>query len=211
MTTFVTFEGPDGSGKSTHLRRVAEALRERGLDHVSTHEPGGTDLGRAVRELFLSPRCRTEDGMVEALLVFAARRQHVREVIEPALAGGRHVLCDRFTDSTLAYQGYGRGASVDALLELDRLATGGLRPDRTLLFDLPPDQALARGQSEKRRNSAGGLDRLDSERLDFYSRVRDGFLALAEREPGRFRVIDASGSVEETHAQVRRALEGLFR
>lgn len=163
-----------------------------------------------MRELFLSSRCRTDDGMVEALLVFAARRQHVREVIEPALAADRHVLCDRFTDSTFAYQGYGRGAALEQLFELDRLATGCRRPDRTLLFDLPPEQAMVRGQSEKRRSSGGGLDRLDSERLDFYVRVRDGFLELAGREPERFRVIDASGSVEETQAHVRRALEDLF-
>lgn len=210
MGSFVTFEGPDGSGKSTHLRRVAEWLGERGLEPVCTHEPGGTELGRAVRELFLSPRCGTDDGMVEALLVFAARRHHLREVIEPALGGGRHVLCDRFTDSTFAYQGYGRETPLDGLRELDRLATGSRRPDRTLLFDLPPEQALERGQSEKRRSRDGGLDRLDSEELAFYARVRDGFLALAAGDPGRFRVIDARGSVEETQAQVRRALEDLF-
>jgi dTMP kinase len=211
MARFVSFEGPDGSGKSTHLRRVAAWLDERGLAHVTTHEPGGTELGRAVRELFLSPACRTDDGIVEALLVFAARRHHLAERIDPALAAGRHVLCDRFTDSTLAYQGFGRGAPLESLLELDRLATGRRRPDRTLLFDLPAEQAIERGQSEKRRSRQGGLDRLDSEELAFYSRVRDGFLELAEGEPGRFRVIDARGSVEATGAQVRRALEDLFQ
>lgn len=210
MASFVTFEGPDGSGKSTHLRRVAAWLSGRDVDHVATHEPGGTDLGRAVRELFLSPECRTDDGIVEALLVFAARRHHLLEVIDPALAAGLHVLCDRFTDSTLAYQGYGRGAPLETLLELDRLATGSRRPDRTLLFDLPPEEALERGQSAKRKATQGGLDRLDGEELDFYRRVRDGFLELARREPDRFRVVDASGSVEETEARVRVALEGLF-
>lgn len=210
MASFVTFEGPDGSGKSTHLRRMAAWLAGRGVEHVTTHEPGGTDLGRAVRELFLSPECRTDDGIVEALLVFAARRHHLSEVIDPALAAGRHVLCDRFTDSTLAYQGHGRGAPIETLLELDRLATGGRRPDRTLLFDLPAEEALERGQSAKRKASAGGLDRLDGEELGFYTRVREGFLDLARRDPGRFRLIDASGTVEETHAQVRRALEDLF-
>jgi dTMP kinase len=210
MATFVTFEGPDGSGKSTHLRRVAAWLVGKGLDPVVTHEPGGTELGLAVRELFLSSRCSTDDGLVEALLVFAARRQHLREVIEPALAAGRHVLCDRFTDSTLAYQGHGRGASLDALVELDRLATGGRRPHRTLLFDLPAAEALERGQSRKRRSRDGGLDRLDAEELEFYSRVRAGFLDLARRDSDRFRVIDATGSVEETSARVRDALEELF-
>ncbi len=208
---FVTFEGPDGSGKSTHLGRVAAWLRERGFACRTTHEPGGTELGRRVRDVFLgADGDHPADGLVEALLVFAARRQHLVEVIEPELAAGRHVLCDRFTDSTLAYQGYGRRAPLAALLELDRLATAGRRPERTLLFDLPAETARGRGQSASRRERHGGLDRLDAEDLAFYQRVREGYLELARREPARFRVIDAAGSIEATERQVRAALDDLF-
>ncbi len=205
---FVTFEGPDGSGKSTHLERAAAWLAERGIPCRTTSEPGGTDFGRAVRGVFLG--ARAADGMVEALLVFAARRQHLSEVIEPALAAGRHVLCDRFTDSTLAYQGFGREVPLADLEALDRLATGARRPDRTLLFDLPAGAARGRGQSAARRAQAGGVNRLDVEDLAFYERVRDGFLELARREPGRFRTIDASGDVAATERQVRAALVDLF-
>ncbi len=173
-----------------------------------TSEPGGTDFGRAVRDVFLG--AGAADGLVEALLVFAARRQHLREVIEPELAAGRHVLCDRFTDSTLAYQGFGRQTPLADLEALDRLATGARRPDRTLLFDLPAAVARERGQSAARRAQAGGVNRLDVEDLAFYERIRDGFLALARREPERFRTIDAAGDIAATERQVRAALADLF-
>jgi dTMP kinase len=199
---FVTFEGLDGSGKSTHLRRAAQWLSERGVPHVATHEPGGTPLGQAVRGIFLDPRWTSVDGTVEVLLLFAARRQHLLEVIEPALAAGRHVLCDRFTDSTMAYQGHGRGVPLDAIAAVDRLATGGRVPDRTLLFDLPAAEA-------RRRRRPGGEDRLDDEALDFYEQVRRGYLALAAAAPERFRRIDVLGPAETTAAQVRDALADL--
>jgi dTMP kinase len=153
---FITFEGPDGSGKSTHLGRAADWLEARGIPIVRSREPGGTALGQAIRRVFLESPWELPDGAVEALLVFAARRQHLAEVIEPALAAGSWVLCDRFTDSTLAYQGAGRGEPRDRLLALDRWATGGRRPDRTLLFDLPADMARDRGHSTGRRTRAGG-------------------------------------------------------
>lgn len=203
---FITFEGLDGSGKSTHLRRAAAWLAERGTPHLVTHEPGGTPLGDAVRSIFLDPRWGEMDGTVELLLVFASRRQHLLEVVDPALAGGRHVLCDRFTDSTRAYQGYGRGVSLDCIGQVDRVATGGRSPDRTLLFDLPPEEARARGHSPSRRRR-GAADRLDAEGLAFYGRVRDGFLELARSEPERFRIVDSSGDSESTQAQVRNVLE----
>ncbi len=204
---FITFEGPDGSGKSTHLARAAERLRARGEAVVCSREPGGTALGRALRQVFLDSPWDEPDGAVEALLLFAARRQHLREVIEPALADGRWVLCDRFTDSTLAYQGYARGGSIERLRELDRWATGGRRPDRTLLFDLPATIARSRGQSEDRRTSEKGVNRLDVEKIDFYERVRAGYLELARLEPERFAIIDSRGSVEETARQVEEALD----
>jgi dTMP kinase len=202
---FITFEGIDGSGKSTHLRRAAGWLEARGIPHVVTHEPGGTPLGDALRAVFLDSRWGTVDGTVELLLVFASRRQHLLEVIEPALAAGRHVLCDRFTDSTRAYQGFGRGVPLSLIEEVDLLATGGRRPDRTLLFDLAAGRARRRGHSPSRRRS-GTADRLDAEGLDFYRRVRDGFLAVAGGEPERFRIIDSGASLKQTEVQVRAAL-----
>jgi dTMP kinase len=202
---FITFEGLDGSGKSTHLRQASAWLEERSVDSLVTHEPGGTPLGDAVRAVFLDPRWGEMDGTVELLLVFASRRQHLLEVIDPALAAGRHVLCDRFTDSTRAYQGYGRGVPLERIGEVDRVATGGRVPDRTLLFDLPAEVARARGHSPSRLRR-GAADRLDAEGLLFYRRVREGFLELARKEPERFRIVDSSGDASATQAAVRAAL-----
>ena len=201
----ITFEGLDGSGKSTHLKLAAEWLGERGLEVVETHEPGGTDLGTAIRGLFLDRRWGRMDGRVELLLVAASRRQHVIEVIRPAIDRGAWVLCDRFSDSTFAYQGAARGVPEREVVAADRLATGGLTPDLTLLFDLPAEQARERGRSPHRRADRG-IDRLDSEELEFYRRVRDGFLARAEAAPGRFRRIDSSGDREATAAQLLQTL-----
>lgn len=223
MALFLTFEGLDGSGKSTHLRRAAEWLRARGESVDLTREPGGTELGDAIRGVFLDPKWGHIDGRVEALLVFASRRQHLLGRIEPALAAGTHVLCDRFTDSSLAYQGAGRDLDPAWVLALDVLATGedgaaddggaagsrtGRRPDRTFLFDLPPEVARTRGQKHDR--SSGPPDRIDVESLEFYRRVREGYLAMVEREPERFVVVDSSGEAEATWAQVQSALEALF-
>ena len=208
MALFVTFEGLDGSGKSTHLERAARWLEASGVPHVVTREPGGSELGNAIRAVFLDRRFRGMDGTVELLLVFASRRQHLLEVIEPALAAGRHVLCDRFTDSTLAYQGAGRGVPRDVVERVDQAATGGRRPDRTLLFDLPAEAARRRGHSGPRRRT-GAVNRLDAEELAFYERVRAGYLELARAEPGRFRILDSAGPLEATEAAVRAALADL--
>ncbi len=204
--SFITFEGLDGSGKSTHLKRAVEWMRARGLDVLRSHEPGGTPLGDAIRGLFLDARWQNVEPRVEALLVFASRRQHLAEVIEPALQAGTWVLCDRFTDSSIAYQGSGRGLPLPWLDQLDQLATDCRRPDHTLLFDLPPEAAQQRGQSPKRRQQAGGLDRFDALNLTFYRQVRQGYLELARREPRRIRMIDSSGDVEATWSQVEAAL-----
>lgn len=206
MCRFITFEGLDGSGKSTHLEIAAEWLRRGGRQVLTTREPGGSKLGAAIRDLFLDRRWGELDGRVEALLVFAGRRQHLLEVIDPALAGGSTVLCDRFTDSTLAYQGAGRGVPLDVLRQTDVIATGGRVPDRTLLFDLPAAVARERGGDEGRRR---GADRLDREELAFYERVRRGYLELAAAEPGRFRVVDSSGDRSATEGRVRAALADL--
>lgn len=207
---FVTFEGLDGSGKSTHLETAAKWLRGAGVDAVVTREPGGTPIGRAIRDVFLDTRWGEVDGRVETLLIFASRRQHLCEVIEPALASGRHVLCDRFTDSTLVYQGIGRGVDREVIERIDQLATGGRRPDRTLLFDLPAELARSRGQSVKRASLPNGIDRLDSESLPFYQRVRDGYLELARADPARFRIVDSSKEIADTERQVRAALADLL-
>ncbi|HXU34116.1 MAG TPA: dTMP kinase [Thermoanaerobaculia bacterium] len=199
---FVTFEGIDGSGKSTALRRAGEWLAGRGVAVRTTHEPGGTPLGDAIRGIFLDPRWGEVDGTVELLLVFASRRQHLHEVIDPALAAGEVVLCDRFTDSTLAYQGTGRGVARQRIDEIDRIATSGRRPDLTLYFDLPLEEAERRMGTPER----GGHDRLDGESRAFVTRVRDGYLALAAAEPERFRVIDAAGPQPETETAVRATL-----
>lgn len=198
---FITFEGLDGSGKSTHLQRAAAWLGDRGIVVTTTREPGGTPLGQAIRELFLDHRWGAMDGQVEAMLVFASRRQHLIEVVEPALAAGRWVLCDRFTDSTRAYQGHGRDLPLSWIEALDGLATGRRDPDHTLLFDLPPSVAQSRGQSESRRE-AGDVDRLDAESLAFYERVRQGYRAVAEAAPERVAVIDSAGDKDATWAQV---------
>lgn len=205
---FITFEGLDGSGKSTHLRRTAAWLSAAGTPLTVTHEPGGTPLGEAIRGVFLDSRWTAVDGTVELLLVFASRRQHLLEVIDPALARGEHVLCDRFTDSTRAYQGTARGVPRELIEQVDRLATGGRRPDRTLLFDLPAEIARKRGRGD--RHGKNGADRLDDEGLDFYHRVREGFLEIARAEPQRFLLIDSSGPEGETERAVRAALADLL-
>src|SRR3954465_2959465 len=206
---FITFEGLDGSGKSTHLRHAAAWLAEQEIPHLVTHEPGGTPLGDGIRALFLDSRWSALDGVVELLLVFASRRQHLLEVVEPALQEGRHVLCDRFTDSTRAYQGYGRGVPLDIIEQVDRLATGGRVPDRALLFDLPAAAARARGHSPSRQER-GAADPLDAEGLEFYERGRRGFLETAANDR-RFHVIDSSGPPRATESQVRQALAGVLK
>ena len=208
MALFLTFEGLDGSGKSTHLKRAAAWLEARGEEVELTREPGGTPLGDAIRSVFLDPKWGEIDGRVEAMLVFASRRQHLLERIEPALEAGRHVLCDRFTDSSLAYQGYGRGLGTQWVYELDELATGGRTPDYTLIFDLPPE--IAQGRGSKKDRSKGPPDRIDIEGVEFYATIRQAFLDLAAKEPERFILIDSSGEAEATWAQVEAALETIF-
>ena len=206
---FITFEGLDGSGKSTHLKRAAEWLAAKGVPCQVTHEPGGTPLGNALRAIFLDPQWGEVDGVVELLLVFASRRQHLLEVIEPALLAGRHVLCDRFTDSTYASQGHGRGVPLPLIAQVDALATGGRVPDHTLFFDLPAEAARERGHSSRRRGK-GDVDRLDAEDLAFYRRVREGFLERAGNDAGRFHVVDSAGSPTATFARVQEILAALL-
>lgn len=204
----ITFEGLDGSGKSTHLRRAATWLEGRGIGVTTTQEPGGSSLGAALRAIFLDERWESMDGRVELLLVAASRRQHLLEVIEPALDAGTWVLCDRFSDSTFAYQGVGRGVPLKEVRAVDRVATGGRTPDLTLLFDLPATEARRRGRSASRR-SRRHVDRLDSEDLEFYERVRRGFLDRAEEQPERFQIVDSSGDKQTTGRRVQEILAAL--
>jgi len=200
---FITFEGPDGAGKTTQLNLLAAYLKKEGYKVLSTREPGGTPLAEGIRSLLLSPWGEEIYGLTEVFLYAASRVQHVREKILPALAEGKIVLCDRFTDSTLAYQGYGRGMELEFLHRLNHLATGGLKPALTLLLDLPPEEGLRRGKKGKE-----GMvrDRLEEEDLDFHHRVREGFLDLARQEPERIKIIDARQPVEKVFAEVLAAV-----
>jgi dTMP kinase len=203
---FITLEGPDGAGKSSQAERLAERLRAAGVEVLLTREPGGTLLGERVRELLLHADGPERQPLADALLFNAARHQLIEEVIRPALNAGRWVLCDRYADSTLAYQGYGAGVDLDRLRRLAEITTDGLLPDVTLLFDLPVKAGLAR--------RAGGpqaeLTRFElAERFDlaFHQRVRDGFLELARAERERWLVIDASGDAGQVADAAWRALE----
>lgn len=194
---FITFEGLDGSGKSTQLRIIAGDLRKRGLDLITTQEPGGTPLGRRLREAFLDTE-ETVAPMTELLLFAADRAQHCEFLIKPSLAAGRIVISDRYADATIAYQGGGRGFDREIVLEVVRLATGGLKPDLTLFFDISVETALIRLSA--RAETEGLPNRMDLEAAEFYKRVRDTYIEIAAAEPERFRIIDANGSIEETHS-----------
>jgi dTMP kinase len=206
---FITFEGGEGTGKSTQLALLDEWLRTLGHTTVLTREPGGTALGEAVRALLLDPDLKP-DGVSEIFLLEASRRDHVERVIRPALENGEMVLCDRFTDSSLVYQGVVRGLGWDEVAALNRYATGGLEPNLTLVFDMDPEQALARARSRNSDGSARGT-RLDDEPAAFHRKVREGFLELARREPDRVRVIDASGRPEKVFARIGPVLPEDFR
>ncbi len=196
---FITFEGIDGSGKSTQLRMLAGHLRQKGVDMVATHEPGGTPLGRRLRAAFLE----TEEVVapISELLLFAAdRAQHVELLIKPALEHGRVVISDRYADATFAYQGAGRGFDESVVNEVIQLATGGLKPHLTLFFDISVDTAIRRMNEHKGEERV--QNRMDLETTEFYDRVRKAYLGIAEREPARFKVLDANGSIDEVQKVV---------
>jgi dTMP kinase len=195
---FITFEGIDGCGKSTQLRLLAGELRVRGMRVVATREPGGTPLGQKLRAALLDVQEQV-DPLAELLVFAADRAQHVRKHLLPALEGNEIVLSDRYADATVAYQGAGRGFDSKLIQEIVELATEGLKPDLTLLFDLSVDESAVR---TRRRVASKRTDRLDSEDREFHIRVRDAYVEIARAEPDRFRVIDARGSVDETHRLV---------
>ncbi|MFP5223923.1 MAG: dTMP kinase [Acidobacteriota bacterium] len=205
---FVTFEGVEGAGKSTQIARTEAWLRGLGHAVLTTRQPGGCGLGLTLRSILLDARNTHLDSTAELFLYLADRAQHVAEVIRPALAEGAVVLCDRYHDSTVAYQGYGRGLDVEHLISLGEMATGGLVPDVTLVLDLPVEQGLLRARS---RNAGAGSSqsegRFEALEMAFHQRVRDGFLEMAAREPGRFAVVDAAGGPDSVFRRVQAAIE----
>ena len=206
--TFITFEGIDGSGKSTQLRLLNTFLRARGCNALVTREPGGTTLGLRLREALLDA-LEEVDPLTELLVFAADRAQHVRRKLLPALESGAVVISDRYADATVAYQGAGRGFPPELIAQIVQLATGGLKPELTLLFDVSIEESTSRTtrrSTSKNPGARSARDRLDIENADFHTRVRDAYLKLAKAEPNRIKIIDTSGAVEQTHARVKQVI-----
>ena len=202
---FISFEGGEGAGKSTQIARLTEKLLEQSLSVLVTRQPGGTDYGRRIRELILTPHASEDlSSRAELFLYLADRAHHVDTVIRPALEAGQIVLCDRYTDSTLAYQGYGRQLDIDRLQALNDEATNGLKPDLTFWLDLEPEEGRLRA------GARGELDRLEAEAQSFHERVRAGYRQLAQAEPERWRYIDAAGNVEDVSQKIENALNAFL-
>jgi dTMP kinase len=201
---FLTVEGIEGVGKSTQVARLSQALSERGIAHVVTREPGGTPLAERIRDIVLNSRDEAVPPMAELLLMFAARAVHLANHVEPNLRAGRWVVCDRFIDATYAYQGGGRHLSLDDIRRLETMVLGARRPDLTVLLDAPVPQALQRA---RQRNAGAAADRFESERTEFFERVRAAYLARAAAEPARIETVDAAQSVDDVAARIFRLLE----
>jgi dTMP kinase len=194
---FITFEGPEGSGKSTHSKLLVASLVKDGYEVLHTYEPGDTPLGKRVRDILLEKDDISLGRHAELLLFEADRAQHVEEVIKPALSSGKIVVCDRFNTATFAYQGYGLGLDMGKILELDKFATGGLSPDLTLLLDIDVDEGLNRASAGK------PADRMEKRGGVFHRKVRDGYLAMAAKDPARIKVVPVTGNIENTYAEIR--------
>jgi dTMP kinase len=197
---FITLEGGEGAGKSTCMAAVMAVLAQHDLEHIQTREPGGTRLSEALRELLLDPLVGDVSPQAELLMVFAARTQHLNELIRPALERGCWVICDRFTDASFAYQGGGRGLDKAAIGWLEQWVHAGLSPDLTVLLDVKPEVGLARATANR------SADRFEREELDFYSRVQQAYLERAAKDPGRFQVIDAGQDLEQVSAEVTKVV-----
>jgi len=207
MIRFVSFEGGDGTGKSTQIRALENYLIRRGRSCVVTCEPGGTSLGKLIRQVLLEVGDHEIAPSTELFLYLADRAQHVREVIKPAVDAGKIVLCDRFTDSTVAYQGYGRGFDIKILRQFNEIADDGVRPDLTFLLDCPVALGLAR---TNQRGSVAGQprqDRFEREKIEFHEKIRAGFLTMARAEPARFRVIDGAQAVEPVTRDIQKIVD----
>lgn len=204
---FITIEGIEGSGKTTQIKHIAEFLRKKGHDCVMTREPGGTIIGERIRALVLDPGSKNMDPVTELLLYTADRAQHINALVNPALSGGKTVLCDRYFDATLAYQGYARGVNMELIHRLHQLVLEGLMPDITLLLDLLPEVGLSRAWKQINSGArSAGETRFEKETLLFHEQVRAGYLALARKAPGRYRVVDASGNEDQVRSEIIRVL-----
>jgi len=198
---FITIEGIEGAGKTTCIQAVTEVTERQGISAIHTREPGGTDLGEDLRNLLLGHKHTGMSDDAELLMMFAARAQHIAQKIQPALDVGKWVLCDRFTDATYAYQGYGRGIPLEKIASLENWVQGALRPDLTLLMDLPVEVGM------ERAGKRSAPDRFESEAWDFFERIRKGYLSIAAEQPSRVKVIDASQDLANVQAQIRAAME----
>ena len=203
---FITFEGPEGAGKTSVLKAIVERLQSENIEFLSTREPGGIEIAEKIREVILNPAHIAMDAHTEALLYAAARSQHFYEKVEPALKAGKHVLCDRFIDSSLVYQGIGRGLGVEEVRAINELAIGTRMPDKTILFDLDPEIGLARIQASRKDE----INRLDTESLAFHKSVRKGYLELAKEDDERITIVDAGRPLEEVIDDVWMILKRLI-
>lgn len=206
MGLFLTFEGIEGCGKTTQIRLLADGLRQQGHDVIETREPGGCDIADQIRAVLLDARNNRMISTAELLLYAAARAQHVAEVIQPALEAGKTVLCDRFCDATLAYQGFGRGLDINRIIDLNTYACQGVIPDKTLLLDLPVEIGLGRARQRNGQQAGPNEDRFEQESLDFHQRIRQAYLDLATQEPERFITIDAGGDPQQVARRIATAM-----
>ncbi len=202
---FISLEGIEGCGKSTQSKMLYEYLSQLGNCVILTREPGGTSIAEKIRDLLLDPKNDSMTDTAELFLYLASRAQHVEQVIVPALNEGKIVICERFNDATYAYQGFARGLDLNLLVDLTKIATSGLEPDLTLLLDLDVEEGLLR--AEKLKNHR---DRLESESIDFHSKVRNGYLTIARNNPQRVKVIDANGTIDEVHLRIRNCVDEMF-
>lgn len=206
---FITLEGIDGTGKSTHARRLAAYLRKRGIAAVATREPGGTKVGEQIRRLLLDPKITRLSSLAELTLMYAAREQHLEEVVRPALARGQVVISDRYNDASFAYQGYGRMLGPQTVREMDRIICGRTQPELTLLLDLEPQLALNRARKRNKRQRVKNT-RFENNGLKFQQRVRTGYLALARQQPRRIKLIQADRPIAEIEAEIRKIVDPLL-
>lgn len=202
---FITIEGTDGSGKSTQIELLMDYLRKKGADVIFTREPGGTQISEKIREIILDVNNSEMTGITEALLYAAARSQHVEEKIIPALEAGKIIICDRFVDSSIAYQGAARGLGAEKIMGINEAALHGIMPDMTLFFDLSPEKGILRKKNER------ALDRLEKEKMDFHEKVYEGYKNLCKKYPERIKPIDADRSIDEVHSEVIEVIDGLLK
>jgi len=210
VSLFITFEGVEGSGKTTQIRRLKRYLTQKGIPCKVTREPGGCPIGERIRKVLLNPDHREMTPLSELFLYEASRTQHVKEVIEPLLKKGTVVLCDRFTDASIAYQGYGRKVDLNWVVRLNRLSSEGIKPDVTFLLDCPIDLGLKRAIRRNRALNQEKEDRFEREKVQFHRRVRGGYLSIAKKEPQRVRVIDTRQTEERVFEKIRKIVDNLI-